>query len=81
MRMICCRCCACGSTRAIHFRRQVVRDTDAYRVIFSEADLLPGLILDKYNDVLSMQLLTQAFDRQDIRRTIAEAVTEHFPGC
>jgi len=33
-------------------------------VIFSEADLLPGLIIDKYNDVLSMQVVTQAFDRE-----------------
>ena len=66
---------------AVHFRRQVVRDSDAYRVVFSEADLLPGLILDKYNDVLSVQLLTQAFDRQDIRQMVAEAVTGHFPGC
>ena len=67
--------------RAVHFRKQVVRDADSYRLVFSEADLLPGLILDKYNDVLSMQVLTQAFDRQDIRQTVAEAVTEHFPGC
>lgn len=66
---------------AVHFRRQVVRDSDAYRVVFSEADLLPGLILDKYNDVLSVQLLTQAFDRQDIRHMVAEAVTRHFPAA
>src|SRR5664279_1593923 len=43
--------------RAVQFRTQFARDTDSYRVIFSEADLLPGLIIDKYNDVLSMCLL------------------------
>jgi 23S rRNA (cytosine1962-C5)-methyltransferase len=66
---------------AVHFRRQVVRGTDSYRVIFSEADLLPGLIVDKYNDVLSMQALTQAFDREDLRQAVIEALSEHFPDC
>src|SRR5271167_1606158 len=66
---------------AVRFRQQVARDTDSYRVIFSEADLLPGLIVDKYNDVLSMQVLTQAFDRDDFRNLVADAVSGHFPGC
>ena len=65
---------------AVQFRQKVARDTDAYRVIFSEADLLPGLIVDKYNDVLSMQALTQAFDREDIRHLVMEALAEPFPG-
>ena len=54
--------------------------SDSYRVIFSEADLLPGLIVDKYNDVLVMQRLTQAFDREDIRQAVKEKLAEHFPG-
>ncbi len=66
---------------AVAFRRKYVRDTDSNRVIFSEADLLPGLIVDKYNDVLVMQVLTQAFDREDIRCAITEKLTEHFSGC
>jgi 23S rRNA (cytosine1962-C5)-methyltransferase len=64
---------------AVSFRAQVARDSDSYRLIFSEADLLPGLILDKYNDVLSMQALTQAFDRQELRQTVLDAIAEHFP--
>ena len=56
-----------------------MRDTDSYRVIFSEADLLPGLIVDRYNDVLSMQILTQAFDREDLRKIVTESLAEHFP--
>ena len=67
--------------RSVQFRRQLARDTDSYRVVFSEADLLPGLIIDKYNDVLSMQVLTQAFDREDLRRMATEALAEHFPEC
>ena len=64
---------------AIDFRRRTARDTDSYRVIFSEADLLPGLIVDKYNDVLAMQALTQAFDRDDLRRVVLGSLSEHFP--
>ena len=66
---------------AVQFRQQIAGDTDSYRVIFSEADLLPGLIVDKYNDVLSMQGLTQAFDRDDLRQIVIEALAEHFPTC
>jgi len=65
---------------AVRFRQQNVRDSDSCRVVFSEADLLPGLIVDKYNDVLAMQVLTQAFDREDVRQTVAMALAEHFPG-
>lgn len=65
--------------KAIDFRRQVAQNTDSYRVIFSEADLLPGLIVDKYNGVLSMQVLTQAFDREDIRATVLDALRSSFP--
>src|SRR6266567_6486692 len=55
---------------AIAYRERFVRDTDAYRVIFSEADFLPGLIVDRYNDVLSVQILTQAMDTAQVRETI-----------
>ena len=64
---------------AVQFRQGVVRDTDSYRVIFSEADLLPGLIVDRYNDLLSLQILTQAFDREDLRKIVTDALREHFP--
>ncbi len=66
---------------AVAFRREVAHNTDSYRVIFSEADLLPGLIVDKYNDVLSMQILTQAFDRRELRETVTNGLLRHFPGA
>ncbi len=66
---------------AVEFRQHIVRDADSYRVIFSEADLLPGLIVDKYNDVLSMQALTQAFARDDLRQIVVEELAGHFPDC
>ena len=64
---------------AVNFRRERVRESDSYRVVFSESDLLPGLIVDKYNDVLSLQILTQAFDRAELRRVVVDSLAEHFP--
>jgi 23S rRNA (cytosine1962-C5)-methyltransferase len=40
----------------------VVRDTDAYRVVHGEADLLPALVVDRYADYLVMQTLDQGMD-------------------
>lgn len=63
---------------AIAYRERVVRDTDAYRIVFSEADFLPGLIVDRYNDVLSMQVLTQAMDTEAVRRIIVAELSERL---
>jgi 23S rRNA (cytosine1962-C5)-methyltransferase len=48
---------------AIAHRRKAVRDSDAFRLVFSEADRLPGLIVDQYGDTLVLQTLTQGMDR------------------
>jgi len=63
---------------AIAYRKPLVRDTNAYRIIFSEADLLPGLIVDRYNDILSLQILTQAMDADPVRETVLSSLTEHL---
>ena len=63
---------------AINYREWVVRDTDAYRVVFSEADFLPGLIVDRYNDLLSIQGLTQAVDAEPVRHTIVSELSERL---
>lgn len=55
---------------AIAYRERVVRDADTYRVIFSEGDFLPGLIVDRYNDIFSLQILTQAMDAEPARQVI-----------
>jgi len=59
---------------AIAYREKVVADSDAYRLVFSEADLLPGLIVDRYNDVLSLQVLTQAMDVEPVRHSTLGAL-------
>ena len=43
-------------------RRRVVRDTDAYRVVHGEADLLPALVVDRYGEYLVLQTLDQGMD-------------------
>ncbi len=47
---------------AAHYRSTVVTGTDAYRLVYSEADRLPGLIVDRYGDCLVMQTLDQGMD-------------------
>jgi 23S rRNA (cytosine1962-C5)-methyltransferase len=61
---------------AIGYRERVVRDTDAYRIVFSEGDFLPGLIVDRYNDILCFQVLTQAMDAVSTRETVISELTD-----
>jgi 23S rRNA (cytosine1962-C5)-methyltransferase len=63
---------------AIAYRRRVVANSNAYRVVFSEADLLPGLIVDHYNDVLSVQILTQAMDAEPLRSAVLETLVDEL---
>ncbi len=60
---------------AIAYREALVTDTEAYRVVFSEADFLPGLIVDRYGDILSLQILTQAMDADPVREAILAELT------
>ena len=52
---------------AVAYRTRVVADSDAYRVVFGEADLLPGLIIDRYADSVVLQTLDQGMDRAHSR--------------
>lgn len=47
---------------ALAFRKSVVRDSNAYRLVYGEADFLPGLVVDRYDQCLSMQTLNQGMD-------------------
>ncbi len=64
--------------QAIAYRKLVVCDTDAYRVVFSEADLLPGLVVDRFNDVLSLQVLTQAMDSELVRQAVISELQDQL---
>src|SRR5712671_4040430 len=62
----------------IGYRKELVSNTDAYRIIFSEGDFLPGLIVDRYNDVLCLQILTQAMDAAPVREVILQTLREEL---
>jgi 23S rRNA (cytosine1962-C5)-methyltransferase len=55
---------------AISYRQKIVHGSDACRLVFSEADRLPGLIVDRYNDVFTVQVLTQAWARPERMQAI-----------
>ena len=63
---------------ALQYRELVVSHTDAYRLVFSEADFLPGLIVDRYNDILSFQVLTQAMDSEAARQALVPELCDHL---
>jgi 23S rRNA (cytosine1962-C5)-methyltransferase len=63
---------------AVAYRKELVRNTDAYRIVFSEADFLPGLIVDRYNDVLSVQILTQAMDAAPVREAVLQTLCDEL---
>ena len=49
---------------AVNHRKTILNDqTNTCRLIFSEADFLPGLIVDKYADHLSVQILTSGMEK------------------
>ena len=54
---------------AWEYRKKVV-DTGSCRLIFGEADFLPGLVVDKFSDVLVVQALALGIDR--MKETVIE---------
>ncbi|MBQ6560328.1 MAG: class I SAM-dependent rRNA methyltransferase [Erysipelotrichaceae bacterium] len=52
---------------ALRYRLNVLDDLSSFRVVFSDADRLPGLIVDKYEDILVFEIDTLGMDvRKDI---------------
>ena len=60
--------------RAIAFRDSLAINATAYRLVHGEADLLPSLIVDRYEDYLVMQTLSQGTDRlaADLTRLLVD---------
>ncbi|ADW67298.1 class I SAM-dependent rRNA methyltransferase [Granulicella tundricola] len=62
---------------ALSLRNQlspVTADNNAHRLIFAEADNLPGIVADRYNDLIVLQLLTQSTAKPDLRALIGEVL-------
>jgi 23S rRNA (cytosine1962-C5)-methyltransferase len=62
--------------RAAAYRETVVENTDAYRLVHGEADLLPSIVIDRYGDYLVVQTLSQASEKQ--KSLIVEILVEQF---
>ena len=62
--------------RAVSYRDLVVENSDACRLVYGEADLLPSLIVDRYGDYLVMQTLSQSTER--LKSLFVEILVEHF---
>ena len=63
---------------ALEYRREntSMADADTFRVISSEGDLLPGLIVDRYTDHLVLQALTLGIDQR--KPMLVELLREMF---
>jgi 23S rRNA (cytosine1962-C5)-methyltransferase len=52
--------------------------TDACRLCFSEADELPGLVVDKYGDLVILQLLTKGLDSAAVRAVCVRVLRDEL---
>lgn len=59
---------------AVDMRERIAPDADAYRLVHAEADGLPSLIVDRYADYLSVQLLSAGLET--FRAEIVDALIE-----
>ncbi|HEV2619134.1 MAG TPA: class I SAM-dependent rRNA methyltransferase [Acidobacteriaceae bacterium] len=50
---------------------------NACRLVFSEADDLPGIVADRYNGLVVVQLLTQATAQDDVRAALVDTLQHH----
>jgi 23S rRNA (cytosine1962-C5)-methyltransferase len=53
-------------------------DTDACRLCFSEADELPGLVIDKYGPLAIVQLLTKGLDSAAVRAAVVRVLSKEL---
>ena len=58
------------------YRRQVVEDSDAFRMVASEGDLLPSLVIDRYGEYFVVQTLSQGTEK--LKATVTDILQEQF---
>jgi 23S rRNA (cytosine1962-C5)-methyltransferase len=58
----------------------ITNTNNAHRLVFSEADNLPGIVADRYNDLVLLQLLTQGTAQDDVRNVVVEVLREALSG-
>jgi 23S rRNA (cytosine1962-C5)-methyltransferase len=62
--------------RRITLLKSPEADTDSCRLVFSEADELPGLVADKYRNLVVLQLLAKGLDSAAVRSTCVRVIRE-----
>lgn len=62
--------------RAAGLRERVVEGATAYRLVHGEGDLVSSLVVDRYDDCLSIQTLSQGTER--LKPLVVELLTELF---
>jgi 23S rRNA (cytosine1962-C5)-methyltransferase len=62
--------------RCAEIRGRFLPDSNSYRLVYGEADFLPGLIVDKFEEMYVVQILTLGMD--NCREWIVQAVVELF---
>jgi 23S rRNA (cytosine1962-C5)-methyltransferase len=66
---------------AVALRREAAPQSEANnacRLIFSEADGLPGIVADRYSGLVVLQLLTQGTAQDDVRDVLRAALTQEL---
>src|SRR5689334_21725670 len=62
--------------RADELRRRALPGEDTYRVVHGEADLIPGLVVDRYGDYLSVQFLVAGTEQR--KQLLTDLLVELF---
>jgi 23S rRNA (cytosine1962-C5)-methyltransferase len=48
--------------QALDLRKKLIKSSNAYRAVYAESDGMPGLLIDVYNDVVSVQINSAGFE-------------------
>jgi len=62
--------------RAARLRQPMIEDSRAYRLFYAESDQIPSLVIDRYDDYIVIQTLSQATDRR--KQEFVEILVEQF---
>lgn len=64
-------------SKAIEFRKRILPDTSSFRLVFGESDLLPGLIIDKYEEFFAIQYFSIGMEIR--KQFIIDSLLTLFP--
>lgn len=62
---------------ALKYRKRIFPAENSFRLVFGESDLLPGLVIDKYEDYFAVQMLSAGMEK--MKSIILDALLRLFP--